>query len=254
MQFFAGKLTFNSKGYYDPNGEVARANFDTIYWAAITVFEVLIGDNWNQVMFDCVKAVGVLSSFYFISLILFGSIIMLNLFLAILLGNFEKARSFWLKKSIFEMFETAIERKYGLTRAMNVILGEVNKSVRDELLDHDPKDIFRLNGRLMIINRKLLENDPEAQDKLVYYDRVALYEMNYKPIIEFTQENIEQEYGDEGDSDDDITSKHNDINDNKNLDKHKEDEDPFEEDKHQLNESSQELVIVKQGSGANLIE
>lgn len=52
MQFFAGKLTFDKDGVYDKNGEVSRANFDTIYWAAITVFEVLIGDNWNEVMFD----------------------------------------------------------------------------------------------------------------------------------------------------------------------------------------------------------
>jgi hypothetical protein len=52
MQFFAGKLTFNKDGFFDKDGEVSRANFDTIYWAAITVFEVLIGDNWHQVMFD----------------------------------------------------------------------------------------------------------------------------------------------------------------------------------------------------------
>ena len=184
MQFFAGKLKFDSNGFYDPDGEVARANFDTIYWAAITVFEVLIGDNWNEVMFDCIKASGKISTVYFISLILFGTIIMLNLFLAILLGNFDKARSFWLKKSIFEMFETAIEKKYSLSKAISIILGEVNKSVKEELLVHNEKDIFKLNGRLMIINRKLMENDPEEADKLVYYDRLAIYETDYKPIIE----------------------------------------------------------------------
>lgn len=52
MQFFAGKLRFNKEGFHDMNGELPRANFDTLYWAAITVFEVLIGDNWNEVMFD----------------------------------------------------------------------------------------------------------------------------------------------------------------------------------------------------------
>ena len=188
MQFFAGKLTFDKNGYYDKNGVVARANYDTIYWAAITVFEVLIGDNWNEVMYDCIKATGKLSTVYFISLILFGSIIMLNLFLAILLGNFDKARSFWLKKSIFEMFETAIDRKYSLSKAISIILGDVNKSVKEELLIHNEKDIFRINGRLMIINRKLMENDPEEADKLVYYDRLAVFETNYKPIIEIYSE------------------------------------------------------------------
>jgi hypothetical protein len=33
-----------------------------------------------------------------------GHIIMLNLFLAVLLGNFEKARSFELKKRLFDAF------------------------------------------------------------------------------------------------------------------------------------------------------
>jgi len=199
MQFFAGKLTFDSEGFYDANGEVSRANFDTIYWAAITVFEVLIGDNWNDVMFDCIKSVGLLSTIYFISLILFGSIIMLNLFLAILLGNFDKARTFWLKKTIFEMFETAITKNYSLNKAIFIILGDMDKSVKKELLIHEPKDILRINGRLMIINRKILENDPEAQDKLNYYDKIAMYETDYKPIVEdeeysFGDEDEDQEF------------------------------------------------------------
>ena len=45
-------LKFNSKGYPDANGKLARSNFDTLYWAAITVFEVLIGDNWNNIMYN----------------------------------------------------------------------------------------------------------------------------------------------------------------------------------------------------------
>lgn len=133
MQFFAGKLKFNEEGYYDENGGVPRANFDTIYWSAITVFEVLIGDSWNQVMYNCILSVGVFSSLFFISLILFGNIIMLNLFLAILLGNFDKARTFWLKKSIFELFRIAISKKYPLTKSIGIILGDVDKTVREEL-------------------------------------------------------------------------------------------------------------------------
>ena len=42
-------------------------------------------------MYDAIRAVGWLSSFYFISLVVFGNIVMLNLFLAILLGNFDEA-------------------------------------------------------------------------------------------------------------------------------------------------------------------
>ena len=125
---------------------------------------------------------GNFSAIYFITLILFGNIIMLNLFLAILLGNFDKARTFWLKKSIFELFGVAIEKQYSLSKAISIILGEVSKSVKEELLVHEPRDIFRLNGRLAIINRKLMINDPEVEDKLEYYDKVAEYAFEYQPI------------------------------------------------------------------------
>jgi hypothetical protein len=40
---------------------------------------------------------------------IFGNIIMLNLFLAILLGNFEKARSFGQKKMVFEAIKELID-------------------------------------------------------------------------------------------------------------------------------------------------
>ena len=50
-----------------------------------------MGDQWDDLMYSCVVAVGWPSTFYFISLVLIGNIIMLNLFLAILIGNFEEA-------------------------------------------------------------------------------------------------------------------------------------------------------------------
>ena len=86
MQFFAGKLNFQ-------NGP-PRANFDNLTNSCMTIFQVLMADNWNLVMYDCVRTVGPISSVYFITLILFGNIVMLNLFLAILLGNFDRARMY----------------------------------------------------------------------------------------------------------------------------------------------------------------
>ena len=48
MSRFAGKFRFNEKGEYDPeNGVVPRENFDSIFWAIVSVFQVLIGENWN---------------------------------------------------------------------------------------------------------------------------------------------------------------------------------------------------------------
>ncbi len=77
-------------------------------------------------MYNCIKARGIVACIYYITLILFGNIVMLNLFLAILLGNFEKARQYWLKKKIFEVFEKFMEFGIPLQKAIDKILGEMS--------------------------------------------------------------------------------------------------------------------------------
>ena len=93
MTMFAAEFKFDNEGYFDPeNGELPRQHFDNLYWAVITVFQIMVGEGWNQVMYMAIQANGgVLSVLYFVGLVLFGNFIMLNLFLAILLGNFEIA-------------------------------------------------------------------------------------------------------------------------------------------------------------------
>jgi hypothetical protein len=56
------------------------------------VFQIFIGEEWNAVFYDCYRATNAATAvFFFVALISFGNIIMMNLFLAMLLGNFEKA-------------------------------------------------------------------------------------------------------------------------------------------------------------------
>jgi hypothetical protein len=50
----------------------------------------MVGDNWNQVMYKAYLAISPKAVGFFIVLVLLGKIILLNLFLAILLGNFEQ--------------------------------------------------------------------------------------------------------------------------------------------------------------------
>lgn len=50
--------------------------------------QILSGENWNTVMYDARRATGWVSVFYFVSLIIMGMMIVMNLFLAILLSNF----------------------------------------------------------------------------------------------------------------------------------------------------------------------
>lgn len=67
---------------------VPRAHFDTFLWGFITIFQILTGENWNAVMYYGIKAVGWYASFYFVFVVVAGNFVILNLFLAILMGNF----------------------------------------------------------------------------------------------------------------------------------------------------------------------
>lgn len=97
MQFFANKFCFDyvtgspeqqlSGSCID--AERPRAHFDDLLWAFVTIFQVLTGENWNVVMYDAWRAGDFTSTLYFVLLVVMGNFIVLNLFLAILLGNFE---------------------------------------------------------------------------------------------------------------------------------------------------------------------
>ena len=74
-------------------GVSPRLNFDDFWTGFLTIFIIFIGEDWNAVMYDHVRATGVFSIFFFIFLFVIGNIILLNLFLAILLKNFEEPPS-----------------------------------------------------------------------------------------------------------------------------------------------------------------
>ena len=66
-----------------------RTNFNTFLSGFTTVFVVLIGEDWNGVMYDHMRTIGGPSKVFFFTLFVQGNLILLNLFLAILLKNFE---------------------------------------------------------------------------------------------------------------------------------------------------------------------
>jgi hypothetical protein len=90
LEIFANRVKFNEDGQVDlVNGTSFRPSFDDFFKAFITIFMVLIGDNWPQYMYKHMIAVGDLSAVFFVFLQVFGKYVLLNLFLAILLENFE---------------------------------------------------------------------------------------------------------------------------------------------------------------------
>ena len=71
--------------------EKPRANYDTFWWAFVTVFQVVSGENWNQVLAEGYSAIGISAVLYLFAVNIIGSYVFLNLFLAILLGAFESS-------------------------------------------------------------------------------------------------------------------------------------------------------------------
>ena len=69
----------------------ARDNCPAFIEAFVSVFIVLANDGWSTIFFNHHRAAGsLISVLYFISLFIMGQLIMLNLFLAVLLNNFDE--------------------------------------------------------------------------------------------------------------------------------------------------------------------
>jgi sensor histidine kinase YesM len=74
----------------DRYGESPRENFDDFFHAFISIYVILIGDDWQLVMYNSIRSEGYgISIVYFITLLVVGNFVLFNLFLAILLSNFE---------------------------------------------------------------------------------------------------------------------------------------------------------------------
>lgn len=82
-QFFAGE-------FLDDDGQPARYSFNTIESALVTMFIVLTGENWNEIMRLIESNVGYIAIPFFVSAIVIGNFMLLNLFLAILLKFIEE--------------------------------------------------------------------------------------------------------------------------------------------------------------------
>ena len=78
----------------DPNGKSPTQNFDNILEAFVSVFVCLIGEDWQFIMHDYERAdkSRLLPCIYFIFLMIVGNLFLMNLFLAILLKNFEEQK------------------------------------------------------------------------------------------------------------------------------------------------------------------
>ncbi|XP_062560181.1 voltage-dependent calcium channel type A subunit alpha-1-like isoform X8 [Armigeres subalbatus] len=89
MQLFGGQFIL-------PEG-TPPTNFNTFTIALLTVFQILTGEDWNEVMYLGINSQGghdsgMIYSLYFIILTLFGNYTLLNVFLAIAVDNLANAQ------------------------------------------------------------------------------------------------------------------------------------------------------------------
>lgn len=86
----AGMFLFGAKMGPPKMEEVPRGNFDNFGWAMLSVFQILSGENWNEILYDGINVAGPATCLYFLILVCIGTFIVLNLTLAILLSNFDE--------------------------------------------------------------------------------------------------------------------------------------------------------------------
>lgn len=90
MQLFGGAFNFEDG--------TPPANFNSFVIALLTVFQILTGEDWNEVMYQAIVSQGgiykggMVYSLYFIILVLFGNYTLLNVFLAIAVDNLANAQ------------------------------------------------------------------------------------------------------------------------------------------------------------------
>uniref|UniRef100_A0AAV2LXQ9 Voltage-dependent L-type calcium channel subunit alpha n=1 Tax=Knipowitschia caucasica TaxID=637954 RepID=A0AAV2LXQ9_KNICA len=86
MQLFGGKFNFDET-------QTKRSTFDAFPQALLTCFQILTGEDWNEVMYDGIMAYGgpvfpgMIVCVYFVILFICGNYILLNVFLAIAVDN-----------------------------------------------------------------------------------------------------------------------------------------------------------------------
>lgn len=80
-QMFGGKMNFADTGR-------PRWHFDDLWYSYLTTWQVVMGDSWMQVLYDCMR-VNSFGALYFLLVHSFAAIIMVKLFTGILLDKFS---------------------------------------------------------------------------------------------------------------------------------------------------------------------
>lgn len=174
MQTFGGKFDFE-------DGK-PRGNFDTFNTAFITVFQILTMENWQLILYDCMRSDvnKMLTSVYLISWIFLGNFMLLNLFLAILLDSFaeEDESDAQKRKSPEEIKEDEVENKrIFLSRTgEDLILDYSDLALSNNKNNKSKGGGFVKQTKKKIKNDKLLDESFELEDIVIKKNKKTIKE------------------------------------------------------------------------------
>ncbi|CAF3322654.1 unnamed protein product [Rotaria socialis] len=185
MQMFGGKFD-----HIFLVEEKPRNNFDSFWGALITVFQILTGEDWNEVLYTGIRAlgglglVGTVVCFYFIILFICGNYILLNVFLAIAVDNLADAENLTAaeeeeqkKKAQAKLGEDA--KLNGEVKATETVEEQVNIGNFCFMFDVDEDNCDCLDEKLNEENRvEENETKPEENDNEIEEDGLNENEIN----------------------------------------------------------------------------
>ena len=109
---FHNSLRLSSSGEYLAKKKSAEFNFDDFFQSLLTTFLIIIGDHWEGIFYKCYRSSynnKIYVLLYFFTLVIFGQIALMNIFLSYLIDNFEKScwdleRNVYVRKSYLSFF------------------------------------------------------------------------------------------------------------------------------------------------------
>eukprot|EP00761_Pharyngomonas_kirbyi_P014924 gb/GECH01014955.1/.p1 GENE.gb/GECH01014955.1/~~gb/GECH01014955.1/.p1 ORF type:complete len:1446 (+),score=208.71 gb/GECH01014955.1/:1-4338(+) len=77
-------------GLFGSGDDRPRHHFDSLFWAGVTVFQVLSTENWDGPMYDSMKETSPFASLFFISLFIIGNYIIINIYVGVVFDSLRE--------------------------------------------------------------------------------------------------------------------------------------------------------------------
>ncbi|CAD8210431.1 unnamed protein product [Paramecium octaurelia] len=164
MSFFGGQLT------YTPS----RENFDNLQSSFLVVFQVLTLENWNSLLYELLlqPLSPVITMIYLVLWIMIGNYVFLNLFLAILLENFEEE---------YKVDKTGLESDLQMSKNHST-----TQALPNSTLQHSGVNINNTQNQL--INQPILRR--RSQVKITFHHDEAIQKKKEPAFIYFSEQGI----------------------------------------------------------------